>query len=207
MNWNKHPEINGQHAFLSPSKYTWMRKSDDELVDSYYASYVATIGTLLHALAEDHIRLRRELTEYDIRSVEFELLRHGIPSQAFNIDFLFPTVMSYINDSIAYHMDAEVPLKYSDKCFGTADAIQFRRKKLRIHDLKTGLLPAKIDQLMSYAALFFLEYGHKPENVSTELRIYQAGDILVCEPLPEEIREVMETIVHADAVVQSLKEE
>lgn len=207
MEWNKHPELQKQHTFLSPSKYTWMRKTDEELIESYYNSFATDIGTLLHDFAADHIRLRRELTEFDDRSVEFELLRHRIPAGAFDVGFIFPNLMSYVNDSIAYHMDAEIPLKYSDTCGGTADAIQFRRKRLRIHDLKTGTTPAKIDQLMGYAALFFLEYGFKPETTRTELRIYQAGDILVCEPKPEEIREVMETIIHADAVVQSLKEE
>ena len=207
MEWNKHPELQGRHTFLSPSKYTWMRKSDDELIESYYNSFAERIGTILHAFAADHVRLRKELEDFDERAAEFELLRQNIPARAFDIRYIFPTLMSYVNDSIAYHMDAEIPLKYSDKCGGTADAIQFRRKKLRIHDLKTGTSPAKIDQLMVYAALFFLEYGFKPENTRTELRIYQAGDILVCEPTSEEIREVMETIVHADAVVQSLKEE
>lgn len=207
MEWNRHPELQNAHTFLSPSKYTWMRKTDEELAESWFNSFSQAIGVTLHALAADYIRLRREMTEADIRSVEFELLRNRIPAAAFDIEFIFPTIFSYVNDSVAYHMDAEIPLKYSDNCGGTADSIQFRRKKLRINDLKTGTTPAKIDQLMGYAALFFLEYGVKPEGTSTELRIYQAGDILVCNPAPEEIREVMETIVHADAVLKHLKEE
>jgi RecB family exonuclease len=91
-------------------------------------------------------------------------------------------------------------------CFGTADAIQVRGDQLRIHDLKTGPTPAKMEQLIIYAALFYLEYGFKPERFRTELRIYQMGDILRLEPEVEKIREVMNSIVQKDRVLQSLKE-
>ena len=204
MEWNKHPELKGKHAFLSPSKSTWLRKTDEELADSYYSSFATDIGTITHAFAADCIDQRRELYEDDIRNLEFELRRNRIPIGAFNSGFIFPTLMHYVNDAIQFSMDTEVPLWYSEKCFGTADAIQFRRKKLRIHDLKTGTTPAKIDQLMIYAGLFFLEYGFKPESTHSELRIYQDNDILVCEPSSDEIREVMSQIVHGDAVVQKL---
>ena len=133
--------------------------------------------------------------------------RRKFPREAFDLDFIFPTVQRYVNDSIARNMDPEIGLMYSSLCGGTADAIAFRRKKLYIHDLKTGTTPAKIDQLMGYAALFFLEYGYKPESTHTELRIYQAGDIFVCEPNSAEVREVMDAIVHADLVLHNLKEE
>ena len=204
MDWNKHPEIEGRHAFLSPSKSTWLRKSDDEIAENYISSYAQQIGTLVHAYAADRIKYRYEIADADARTLKFELVRQSIPEIAIDMDYIFPTVQRYINDSIACGMDPEVPLKYSDRCFGTADAIQFRRKKLRIHDLKTGVSPAKIDQLMIYAALFFHEYSYKPESIHTELRIYQAGDILLCEPTAKEIREVMEIIIHEDQVIESL---
>ena len=204
MEWNKHPELRGKHAFLSPSKHTWLRKTDEELSDSYYSSFATDIGTIAHAFASDCIEQRRELYDYDIRNLDFELRRNNIPISAYDAGFIFPTLMNYVNDAIQFNMDPEIPLFYSDKCFGTADAIQFRRKKLRIHDLKTGTTPAKIDQLMIYAGLFFLEYGFKPESTHSELRIYQANDILICEPTPDEVREVMDQIVHGDAVVQRL---
>lgn len=207
MEWNRHPELVGQHTFFSPSKYAFLRKTDDELVESYYNSFASTVGTLTHAFAAECIRQRHVLEEVDWRHLEFELLKQKIPQEAFDVGFIFPTVMAYVNDSIEHRMDAEIGLSYSELCGGTADAIAFRRKRLRIHDLKTGATPAKIDQLMGYAALFFLEYGFKPESTHTELRIYQAGDIFVCEPKPNEIREVMEAIVHAVSVVQHLKEE
>lgn len=207
MKWNRHPELQGQHTFLSPSKYAFLRKTDDELVASYYNSFVSTVGTVTHEFAAECLRQRHSLEEGDERHLAFELIRKKIPEEAFDVGFIFPTLMAYVNDSIGYGMDPEIGLMYSNLCGGTADAISFRRKKLRIHDLKTGTSPAKIDQLMGYAALFFLEYGYKPESARTELRIYQSGDIFVCEPNPDELREVMETIVHADAVLQHLKEE
>jgi len=207
MEWNRHPELVNRHTFLSPSKYAFLRKTDEELVSSYYSSFASDIGTATHAFAADCIKLRHELDETDWRHLEFELLRKKFPREAFDLDFIFPTVYRYVNDSVARNMDPEVGLMYCDLCGGTADAISFRRKRLLIHDLKTGTTPAKIDQLMGYAALFFLEYGYKPESTHTELRIYQAGDIFVCEPKPDEVREVMEAIVHACSVLQNLKEE
>ena len=206
MEWNRHPELQGQHTFLSPSKYSFLRKTDDELIASYYNSFATTVGTSTHAFAADCVKLRHTLDDGDWRHLEFELLRQKIPPEAFDIGFIFPTVMQYVNDCIRYSMDTEIGLMYSNLCGGTADAISYRRKKLRIHDLKTGTTPAKIDQLMGYAALFFLEYGVKPESTHTELRIYQSGDIFVCEPGSDELIDVMETIVHADSVLQNLKE-
>lgn len=207
MEWNRHPELVNKHTFLSPSKYAFLRKSDEELINSYYGSFATEVGTATHAFAADCIKLQHTLDEDDWRHLEFELLRKHFPKGSFDIGFIFPTVHQYVNDSIARNMDPEIGLMYSNLCGGTADAIAFRRKKLFIHDLKTGTTPAKIDQLMGYAALFFLEYGYKPESTHTELRIYQAGEIFVCEPKPDEVREVMEAIVHADLVLQNLKEE
>ena len=107
-------------------------------------------------------------------------------------------------------MDPEVVLYYSEMCYGTADSIQYSRSHdnyiLRIHDLKTGTTPAKMEQLLIYAALFYLEYGYKPENTKTELRIYQMDEIVVHEPEPDEIREVMSAIVSKDRVLQKIKE-
>jgi len=207
MEWNRHPELMNWHTFLSPSKYAFLRKTDEELVNSYYSSFATEIGTATHAFAADCIKFQHTLDEEDWRHLEFELQRKRFPNGSFDIGFIFPTVRQYVNDSIARQMDPEIGLKYSDLCAGTADAIAFRRKKLFIHDLKTGTTPAKIDQLMGYAALFFLEYGYKPESIHTELRIYQSGDIFVCEPKSDEVREVMDAIVHADLVLQNLKEE
>ncbi len=206
MNWNQHRNLEGSHAFLSASKYSWLSKSNEEIVQSYTNSFAQAIGTMTHAFAADYIRFREKLRKSDSRALKIDLMRRGIPEYAIDIRGFFPTVMSYVNDSIDYMMDPEVLLYYSDLCFGTADAIQVSDKVLRIHDLKTGTTVAKIEQLKIYAALFYLEYDVKPERLRTELRIYQSDDILVHEPEVDEIREVMNAIVEKDRVLQKLKE-
>lgn len=206
MNWNKHSNLEGQHAFLSASKSSWLKKNEDELIEAYDSSFAQAIGTHIHAYAADCIKYREDLKKRDMRAVRFDLMRKGIPERAIDIERIFPTLMKYVNDAVGYAMDPEVLLYYSDLCFGTADAIQFREKNLRIHDLKTGVTPAKIEQLLVYAGLFFLEYGYKPEHVSTELRIYQSDEIIVCEPEAADIREVMDEIVGKNEVLQKLKE-
>ena len=56
-----------------------------------------------------------------------------------------------------------------------------------------------MDQLLIYAALFFLEYskieGIDVEEVKVELRIYQSEEIAVYTPSPEEIMNWMDAIV------------
>ena len=206
MNWNQHRNLEGSHAFLSASKYNWLSKTNEEIVQSYTNSFAQAIGTLSHAFAADYIRFREKLKKGDSRMLKMDLMRKGIPEYAIDIRAFFPTVMRYVNDSIDFMMDPEVLLYYSDLCFGTADSIQVSNGVLRIHDLKTGTTVAKIDQLKIYAALFYLEYGQKPERLRTELRIYQSDDIIVHEPEVDEIREVMDAIVEKDRVLQKLKE-
>lgn len=206
MNWNQHRNLEGSHAFLSASKYSWLSKTNEEIVQSYTNSFSQAIGTLSHAFAADYIRFREKLRKGDSRTLKMDLMRKGIPEYAIDIRAFYPTVMRYVNDSIDFMMDPEVLLYYSDLCFGTADSIQVSNGVLRIHDLKTGSTVAKIDQLKIYAALFYLEYGQKPERLRTELRIYQSDDIIVHEPEVDEIREVMDAIVEKDRVLQKLKE-
>lgn len=206
MNWNRHTNLEGSHAFLSASKYNWLRKDKDELIDSYISSFAPTIGTMLHAYAADSIRFREKLRKSDQKAVKFDLMRRGIPEYAIDMNTMFPTLMNYVNDAIGFQMDPEVLLYFSDLCFGTADAIQFSDGVLRIHDLKTGQTPAKMDQLKIYAGLFYLEYSFKPEKYRTELRIYQMDEIIVHEPEIDEIREVMRLIEEQDRVLQKLKE-
>ena len=206
MNWNRHSNLEGSHAFLSASKYSWVNKSDDELIDTYKNSFATTIGTMLHAYAADSIRLREKLRKGDAKGVKFDLMRRGVPEYAIDISSWFSTLMNYVNDAIGFQMSPEVVLYYSDLCYGTADSIQYESNCLRIHDLKTGMTPAKMDQLLIYASLFYLEYGIKPEKTHTELRIYQMDEIIVHEPEIDEIREVMKAIVDKDRVLQELKE-
>jgi hypothetical protein len=104
-------------------------------------------------------------------------------------------------------MDPEIPLKYSEKCFGRADAISFRRNLLRIHDLKTGTTKASEKQLYVYAALFCLEYKHKPKDIKIECRIYQNNQVQVYNPEPDEITAIMKNIIHKNRILCKLDTE
>jgi len=115
------------------------------------------------------------------------------------------TLNLYVNDAIGFKMRTEQPLYYSDNCFGTADAILFRENKLRIHDLKTGIVPAHMQQLEVYTALFCLEYHLNPSDINTELRLYQNDEIVINEPDPEYIRTIMDKIIMFDKHIDILK--
>ena len=117
------------------------------------------------------------------------------------------TLYAYVNDAIGFKMNTEVVLFYSERFFGTADAICFRNNKLRIHDLKTGKGKVTMDQLEVYAALFCLEYKVKPGDIEMELRIYQNDQVIVHKPTAEDILPVMDKIVHLDKLLLKLEQE
>ena len=64
-----------------------------------------------------------------------------------------------------------------------------------------------MEQLEIYAALFCLEYTKKPKDIKMELRIYQNNEILVHNPTVEDIAPIMDKIITADRIIQSIKEE
>ncbi len=103
-------------------------------------------------------------------------------------------------------MKCEQVLYYSENCFGSADTISFRKNKLRIHDLKTGITPAHHRQLEIYAALFCLEYQVEPFDIEIELRIYQNGEVRIYDADPEVILNIMHTIIDFDMKIQFMKE-
>ena len=183
MNFNKHFNLEGQHAFLSASKYHWVNYDEEKLASTYLKFQATQRGTRLHELASDCISLGVKL-----------------PRSRKSFDM-------YVNDAIGFKMTPEQPLYYSPNAFGTADAISFRGKHLRIHDLKTGVSPTSMRQLEVYTALFCLEYDVKPNDIAIELRIYQLNDILVEEPLPEDILYIMDRIVVFDRRIEQLKSE
>lgn len=206
MIFNKHSELEGRHAILSPSKHYWLNYDDEGLMRNYISSFATEIGTLVHEYASDRIRFRLPMdvnNEEAKNSLLVFLLKNGIPFRVIDLDRIFYNLVPYVNDAIGYKMDSEIPLKYSDLCFGTADAIGVRRNWLRIHDLKTGQTPASMDQLLCYAGLFFLEYkrDYRPQTMKTELRIYQNQEILISQPSSEEIKAVMDKIIHGDSVL------
>jgi hypothetical protein len=103
-------------------------------------------------------------------------------------------------------MTCEQPLYFSDNCFGTPDTMSFRRNKLRIHDLKTGITATSVKQLEVYAAIFCLEYEVDPYTIDIELRIYQRDEIKIFEPPPELIVSIIETIIYFDQQLEIIKE-
>lgn len=113
----------------------------------------------------------------------------------------------YVNDALKYGMEPEVLLYYSKYCYGTADAIGYSDGKLRIHDLKTGVTPAHMDQLKIYAAIFCLEYDVVPGDIEFELRIYQNDEVVVDKTPTDEIAHVMDRIVTADRILNMITEE
>ena len=206
MIFNRHSELEGRHAVLSPSKHYWLKYDDNGLMQSYISSFATDIGTLVHEYACDRIKYRIPLeadNEEAKNGLLVHLMKNGIPFRVINLDRIFYNLVPYVNDCIGYKMESEVILKYSDLCFGTADAIGVRRNWLRIHDLKTGVTPASMDQLLCYAALFFLEYkrDYRPQTMKVELRIYQNQEVLISQPNSDEIRTVMDKIIHGNSVL------
>lgn len=198
MNWNKHYALKDKHSFLSASKYHWINYDVDKLEQAYATYEAAALGTRLHAIAAELIELGIKLPK------------------------IKKTLNLYVNDAIGYKMSPEVVLYYSDNAFGTADAIAFRkdpktkRCSLRIHDLKTGISPTHMEQLMVYAAYFCLEYGYKPKDIDIELRIYQNDQVLVHNATDDYregvtgydmIEDIMHKIIAYDKIIDELKAE
>lgn len=183
MNFVRHSNLEGLHATFSPSQPSWLRYDDDRALEVYSNRKASEMGTRLHQWAKDTIDL-------------------GIKQPRSK-----KTIYAYVNDAIGFKMSTEVVLYYSDRFFGTADAISFRNGMLRIHDLKTGKIEAKIEQLEVYAALFCLEYKVKPSEIDMELRIYQNDEVLYHNPTAQDILAIMDKIVHLNNLLERLDEE
>jgi hypothetical protein len=188
MSLRKNTRLIGQHAFLSPSNYHWLDYDEEKLRRVYFQKQQAARGDKLHTFAQQAIEL-------GVRQAD-----NGT------------TLSTYINHAIGFRMTPEVPLYYSDDCFGTADACGFREEKhtgftLRISDLKTGISPADMKQLKIYAALFCFEYEFSPNKLHIILRIYQNDIIEELIADPADIIMVMSRIKTQAALVAYLREE
>jgi hypothetical protein len=185
MQFATHSDLEGKHAILSASKSHWLRYSEEKLRSIIANSMEAQKGTRLHEIAKELILMKINLVKNT------------------------KTLNLYVNDAIGFKMTPELVLYYSENCFGTADAIHFDMKKmiLRIHDLKNGITPAKMEQLMVYAALFCLEYDIRPSTIQILLRIYQNDEYVEYEPTLEEIIDIMDTIVTQDRIIEQIKRE
>lgn len=207
MVFEKHLDLRGKHATLAPSQPHWLRYSEDQLYQKYVSQYAQSMGTSLHSLAEILIRNNLKLKKNDKLTVLSHLLKDGIPRNAIDMDRIYLNFMTYVNDAIGFKLTPEQPLYYSKYCFGTADAISFRNNILRIHDYKSGTLPAKMEQLMVYAALFCLEYKVKPGEIEIQLRIYQNNEVVEHDPTAEDILPVMDAIVQHSRTLELINEE
>ncbi len=192
MEFRNHYNLTGLHAPFSASQSSWLRYDDEKAREAYERKKSAERGTRLHAWAKETIDL-------------------GIKQPKSN-----KTLYMYVNDAIGFKMSTEVILFYTDRFFGTADAISFRtdrktgRNVLRIHDLKTGVVgdPEKhFEQLKVYAALFCLEYKFKPAEIDIHLGVYKKDEVVFCEPDPEEINFIMNKIVHLDKLLLKIDNE
>ena len=183
MNFEKHLNLEGLHAPFSPSQSSWLRYDDEKALEVYANRKASEIGTKLHQWAKDTIDL-------------------GIKQPRSK-----KTLYAYVNDAIGFKMSTEVVLFYSKRFFGTADSISFRNGVLRIHDLKTGKIPAHMEQLEIYAALFCLEYKVKPGDIEMEVRIYQNDEILYHNPTAEDILPIMDKIVHLNKLLEKMDNE
>lgn len=123
MNWRDHSRLTGKHALLGASNYHWLNYDADRLTNAVLNYQAKERGTRLHAFAAECIDLKQKLPKNK------------------------KTLNTYVNDAIGFRMDTEQVLYYSDNCYGTADAISFNDGFLRIHDLKTGAVPAHMEQL------------------------------------------------------------
>lgn len=186
MQFNNHYKLEGLHAPFSASQSSWLRYDDEKVIEVYKNKQASQIGTRMHAWAKDTIDL-------------------GIKQPKSK-----KTLYAYVNDAIGFKMDTEVVLFYSDRFFGTADAICFRNNVLRIHDLKTGIkgkIEDHMEQLEIYAALFCLEYKVRPGDIEMELRVYKNDQVLVHKPTVEDIAPIMDKIIHLNKLLEKIDNE
>ena len=192
MQFNLHPEVAGSHAFLSASKYHWIRYDEEKIIETFTTAMAAARGTRLHAFAAEAIALGQRLTKTQ------------------------QTLNMYVNDAISMRMKPEQVLFYTRNAFGTADAISFRRERghdktvLRIHDLKTGTTKSNVNQLEIYCAFFCLEHGEHglpAGTIDIELRIYQNDLIQIYIPDPEDILHIMDKMMTFDRLIDQARQE
>jgi len=223
--FNDHSNLKGKHALFAPSQSAWLRYDNDKVADKVLNQYRTTLGTEIHDFAASQIDLKHKYTSMrDLtKSVEtYMYCKYMYLSDDFVVgDYakklisylgnipkeVFEAVQCYINDGVGFRMNTEQALVYSDHVFGHADTICFRNNVLRIHDLKTGSMPAHMEQLEIYAALFCLEYKIKPSDIAIELRLYQWDGISVENPGVEIITPIIDRIITSEKIAQDIEKE
>lgn len=219
---NKHLEIKDAHATFSPSQPSWLNYDDDKLIARVQNLRRTALGTEIHEWSSIRIKSGSKVTSaeevrkdvktrlfekyYDERLDEVSI--YGvqlIDGLKYIPNEVFKTAVLFINDAIGFRMSSEQRLYYSEDFFGTSDALCMRDGLLRIHDLKTGAIPAHFEQLLIYDALYCLEYKVDPKTIDHELRIYQFGEVNILTPTAEELKSVIDKIVHANNVVTKIE--
>ena len=93
MIFRQHHELEGLHAPFGASRSSWLRYSDEKLVNSYQNMRASELGTRLHEWAKTTIDLGKKQP----RSKK--------------------TIYAYVNDAIGFKMSTEVVLFYSERFF------------------------------------------------------------------------------------------
>ena len=222
MNFNEHLELQGKHAQFSPSQSSWLRYDDNKTVSAYLNRYRKVLGTEVHDFANAQIILyqkQKNIREMVNSIASFIYAKYKFSDQLeygklliFYLkelpDLIFETVKLFINDAIGFKMKSEQPLKFSNRFFGTTDAICFRNNFLRVHDLKSGEGKADFEQLLIYVALFCLEYSINPADIQIECRIYQFGEYYDYFPKTDEILPIMDKMITSEKLLEiRVKEE
>lgn len=185
--FNPHYNLVGKHAFMSASQYHWINYDEDKVRDRFFTAAAAALGTRKHELAAELIDLGIKLPDTG------------------------QTLNSYVNDCIGHRMQTEVLLYFSDNCFGTADAIDFRlnpktqRMRLRVFDLKTGNTKASEKQLWVYIAIFCHEYEIDVNEIEIDARIYQNDMVYTFEIDPVEILNVIALMKRNDDIINNAR--
>lgn len=206
MKWNNHKEFEGKHAFMGGSNYHWLNYDSEAFENRYYSQFSQAIGTALHQLAHDCIVSNTKLNKHDIHLIEMTMYKAFIPKDAYDPNFLLTNLIPFVNDAIGFHMSSEILLFVNEFCFGTVDAIVYNdfEKTLRVHDYKSGIIPAKIEQCYIYMAMFCIEYKIDPRKLKLlEARIYQNCECLVDNPSADIILDIISIIEKNTSRIQS----
>lgn len=181
MRFNTHWQVDGKHAFLGASKYHWINYDLEKMKRIWENKFASERGTRIHRIAAELIRERIRLEPIE------------------------KTLNMYVNDSIGFRMTPEQVLLFSENCFGTPDAIDFRKGILRVHDLKTGMHPGSFHQPEIYCALFCLEYGVNPYDIEMIMRIYQSDTVFEEIADASWIKDIMDKIRMFDKEIEEMK--
>ena len=213
------------HAPFSPSQATWLRYSDEQLIEAYKNKFRPQIGTEIHEWASHQIILGNKPS--GIKEVERGIKTHlyekyMVPvSRAYEPEYgdlllkhlrympgeAYISTKQFVGDCVGFRMESESKLTLSNNINGTADAIRYYPKDnlLRVADLKTGTRPAKIEQVFTYAALYCHESRLDPLRTNFETRIYQNGEIYIEQPDREDINDILQNILHKDEVLKKFE--